>query len=316
MKKGMHKHSPPRQRARISNATLEDAFPFIQRGGTENSVLLHASPTATDVHSQSSSPIDVPLREFPSEIFRDLTKCELLAVLEFLHYAPHARTVDATRQLLQLIQRVVACPGVIGGVVRLNSNGAFHEFNSVINVSYSNEWLYTYGRNGYASVDPVLQQVLATSEAQVWKQTYTTAASPKEIEFIEEACSHGLTHGITTSMLERGSGFASFFSFAGGDIKNTIRCMGLLEYLRPVLHRLAMAHTNIALPSHTSALSPRETMVLNWMKLGKTNWEISQIIGVSERTVRFHVESIFVKLDVGSRTQAVAFAIEHGLLVS
>ncbi len=117
-------------------------------------------------------------------------------------------------------------------------------------------------------------------------------------------------------MLEPGSDFASFFSFAGGDAKNTIRCKGLLEYLSPILHRLVIANTHTASPNLVSALSPRETMVLNWMKLGKTNWEISKIIGVSERTVRFHVESIFMKLDVGSRTQAVAFAIEHGLLAS
>jgi len=53
---------------------------------------------------------------------------------------------------------------------------------------------------------------------------------------------------------------------------------------------------------------------LNWMKHGKTNWEISRILGVSERTVRFHVEGIFSKLDVTSRTQAVAMAMENGLL--
>jgi DNA-binding CsgD family transcriptional regulator len=90
----------------------------------------------------------------------------------------------------------------------------------------------------------------------------------------------------------------------------------LLEYLLPILHRLVIANTNTASPRRVKALSPREMVVLDWMKQGKTNWEISRIIGVSERTVRFHVESIFMKLDVGSRTQAVAFAIEQGLFAS
>jgi DNA-binding NarL/FixJ family response regulator len=36
-------------------------------------------------------------------------------------------------------------------------------------------------------------------------------------------------------------------------------------------------------------------------------------MGITERTIRFHVESIFSKLDVTSRSQAVATAIEHGL---
>jgi DNA-binding CsgD family transcriptional regulator len=66
-------------------------------------------------------------------------------------------------------------------------------------------------------------------------------------------------------------------------------------------------------PSH---LSPRELTVLLWMKEGKTNWEIARILGLSERTVRFHVGGIFEKLDVTSRTQAVARALGAGLIAS
>ncbi len=61
-------------------------------------------------------------------------------------------------------------------------------------------------------------------------------------------------------------------------------------------------------------LSPREMTVLLWMKEGKTNWEIARILGLSERTVRFHVGGIFEKLDVTSRTQAVARALGSGLI--
>jgi DNA-binding CsgD family transcriptional regulator len=67
---------------------------------------------------------------------------------------------------------------------------------------------------------------------------------------------------------------------------------------------------------HACQLSPRELTVLLWMKEGKTNWEIARILGVSERTVRFHAGSIFEKLDVTSRTQAVARALEAGLIAS
>jgi DNA-binding CsgD family transcriptional regulator len=63
-------------------------------------------------------------------------------------------------------------------------------------------------------------------------------------------------------------------------------------------------------------LSPRELTVLRWMKEGKTNWEIAHILGLSERTIRFHVGSIFEKLDVTSRTQAVARALGVGLIAS
>lgn len=63
-------------------------------------------------------------------------------------------------------------------------------------------------------------------------------------------------------------------------------------------------------------LSPRELTVLRWMKEGKTNWEIARILGLSERTIRFHIGSIFEKLDVTSRTQAVVRALGAGLIAS
>lgn len=72
----------------------------------------------------------------------------------------------------------------------------------------------------------------------------------------------------------------------------------------------------LPLRKHTNHLSLRELTVLHWMKEGKTNWEIAKIVGLSERTVRFHVGNIFNKLDVTSRTQAVACALGDGLIAS
>jgi DNA-binding CsgD family transcriptional regulator len=300
----------------VSEDSLCGEFPFIQRGRHE-----HASPRSierncTNDHIQVAHQQNLGKqpRRFPSEIFEDLTKKEIKDVVEILHYSAEATTGDDVYQVLQLIQRAVACPKVIGGVAQLTATGGFKEFNSVINVSYSNDWLYTYGKNGYASVDPVLRSVLSSFKTQVWKQTYSKIHSPKQLEFIEEARSFGLTHGITTGMLERDRGFATFFSFAGGDAAGTHRFAGLLEYLVPSLHRVLLANTHTPIFNRVKGLSPREQTVLLWMKEGKTNWEIARIVGVTERTVRFHVEGIFMKLDASSRTQAVAVAMEHGLL--
>ena len=57
---------------------------------------------------------------------------------------------------------------------------------------------------------------------------------------------------------------------------------------------------------HVQGLSDREHEILYWVRLGKTNFEISIILGISPNTVKNHLKRIFGKLDVSSRAHAVA----------
>lgn len=64
-----------------------------------------------------------------------------------------------------------------------------------------------------------------------------------------------------------------------------------------------------------SSLSPREMEVLKMLADGMSNKEIAYVLGISEQTVKNHVASIFRKLDVRDRTQAVIYALKHGLVL-
>ena len=58
------------------------------------------------------------------------------------------------------------------------------------------------------------------------------------------------------------------------------------------------------------SLSPRENQVLHWVSQGKTNKEIGVILELSPRTVQKHLEHIYQKMGVESRTAAAAKAYE------
>lgn len=61
-------------------------------------------------------------------------------------------------------------------------------------------------------------------------------------------------------------------------------------------------------------LTPREREVLALMIEGLNNPEIAETLVVSRSTVKFHVSSILSKLGVGSRTEAVALAVQEDLV--
>jgi LuxR family transcriptional activator of bioluminescence operon len=61
-------------------------------------------------------------------------------------------------------------------------------------------------------------------------------------------------------------------------------------------------------------LTPRELDCLFWACEGKTAWEISQIIDVSERTVLFHLNNSTKKLSACNRQHAVALATIKGII--
>jgi DNA-binding NarL/FixJ family response regulator len=67
---------------------------------------------------------------------------------------------------------------------------------------------------------------------------------------------------------------------------------------------------------HADGLTPRELEVLRLLAQGKPNKLIGSALFVSEVTIKSHVQSIFRKLNVLSRTEAIAVATRKGLLHS
>lgn len=64
----------------------------------------------------------------------------------------------------------------------------------------------------------------------------------------------------------------------------------------------------------TSILTERETLILQLVARGYRSKEIGFDVGISERTVKAHLTNIYNKLGVDSRSQAVAIALEQGII--
>jgi DNA-binding CsgD family transcriptional regulator len=61
-------------------------------------------------------------------------------------------------------------------------------------------------------------------------------------------------------------------------------------------------------------LTDREKEVLTWVARGKTSAETAIILALKERTINFHCDNAMKRLDVITRTQAVAKAVAEGII--
>lgn len=98
-------------------------------------------------------------------------------------------------------------------------------------------------------------------------------------------------------------------------------CMGSMRVIRmdasAYMRTAERFHPNArieGLDQRIARLTPRELEVLHWIREGKTNPQIAIILKLSQRTVHKHVESIFQKLNVETRTAAAIRATEIGIV--
>jgi DNA-binding CsgD family transcriptional regulator len=132
-----------------------------------------------------------------------------------------------------------------------------------------------------------------------------------------------IAHVMAVPLHVQGSVLVSFvFNRSGRDFSDRDRAC--LEAIRPHLgnlYRLTRAaegpRSAWGVPSPDAAagddprLTPREREVLQWLAGGKTDRDIGCILGISPRTVHKHLQRIYEKLGVETRTAAVARAMGY-----
>lgn len=121
-----------------------------------------------------------------------------------------------------------------------------------------------------------------------------------------------------TGPMVDGSALFAFFMLRESP---TAAMQWMLRVLQPSL-RMAFArveyHTEAVRPGGATEdddteLTERQLEILHWVKLGKTNYEISQILDISALTVKNHMQKLFKKLNVHNRAQAVARVMDMRL---
>lgn len=188
-------------------------------------------------------------------------------------------------------------------------------------VTYRNHasgWQEIYENRNYQRIDPVVQHGIKSSQPLVWGDGASHSSDDTLREFWAGAREFGLRHGWAQSTVTPG-GPLGIMTFARDSeaitnrelAENALRLSWLVQATHWCVNHLVSKRMQ---PERDVHLSDRERSVLRWTAEGKTSREISDILGIAERTVNFHITSVMNKFNCANKTAATVRAAMLGLL--
>jgi LuxR family maltose regulon positive regulatory protein len=137
------------------------------------------------------------------------------------------------------------------------------------------------------------------------------------IKFIKEALSLASDHGFFRTVINEGPAMARLlYSAVEKNIQPEFASELIAAFPIDKQQRLADTETDKKVSPLVEPLSTREVEVLELLSQGHTNQKIAEVLFLSLNTVKSHARSIYGKLDVNNRTQAVSKARSLGLISS
>ncbi len=234
-------------------------------------------------------------------------------ILERVLKLPHLESEIAIREHLISLAERLGFDGFLYGGRFPTSQGPVDR----IITSYTGPWRAKYQQSNYAVTDPTVHHALTSVLPLVWHPgMYKTA---DQLELLEESSHHGVgPHGVTFP-IHAVTGEVSMvcFTINGSErhaqevLSQSLMWGGMLStFAHEAMQRRIRAELTPSAPQ----LTTREIETLKWVAAGKTTWEISMLLKISEHGVVHHVRSVMKKFDVTSRHLAVVRALASGLI--
>jgi LuxR family transcriptional activator of conjugal transfer of Ti plasmids len=194
--------------------------------------------------------------------------------------------------------------------------------------NYPKKWNAYFIEKRYFEIDPTLERARQTLMPFAWSDMKDRRSlTGIQRQLFDEASSFGLRHGFTVPIHAPGGadGLVALatdlapreFAVEVGHGRHMLHLLALHYHMRATAawqRNSPAGKKKAAEAKKPSPITLREADCLLWTARGKSAWETAVILGVSERTVNFHIENARRKLDAQSKTQAVVRAIMLNLI--
>jgi LuxR family transcriptional regulator, quorum-sensing system regulator BjaR1 len=236
--------------------------------------------------------------------------------IRFIHDLDRARNVeDISSQLLRHVgqtgaEHVIATTMPVPGATRRQ------QLDGVLFCRIPKEWVTRYAARSYSFRDPIIRRMTKLAGSFFWNEMEEEEMldDPSGRRVLEEGSEFGLKKGFSTSMLTLDRQMVGF-SLSGKDFDTNPEARELLTLAATyAIGRAIALEQESADQKQQIRLSEREREALQWASEGKADWEIGEIMSISEHGADKHLRSARSKLGAVNRAQAVAEAIRRGLI--
>lgn len=190
---------------------------------------------------------------------------------------------------------------------------------AVVVHNYPREWEQSYAERNLHEDDPVFVRAEKEALPFHWDAPdFRTPLTASQSKIMQEAESVGIAHGYTVPIhLPRTAGALHASCSLVPDTHTidtrayrAVQLMSTYLYVS-VGYQLDMRAVRATSLESAPVLSARERQCLELAAYGKSDWDISQLLGISEHTVHKHVEAAKRRLGVSTRVQAIVWAAQR-----
>lgn len=249
---------------------------------------------------------------------KSLSKTDLVHIMDITYKLLSIRTTIELENCFKELQNLFIYDSAMCALTDIESLKNKKPLYHLSTLNFSEEFVERYAKGLYYVKSSVFNAVLTQNKPCHWKSYWLKTNSGEKDSGRTLAQSYGYRDGwIDATRCQRDQSFALLI-FAGKKVDANSRAESIIEYITPhfseSIRRVCNSHIRKLKHIARYKLTQRELEVLNWIKEGKSSWEISCILNCSERVVIWHANNIIMKLEANNRTHAVAIAMRKKLI--
>jgi len=185
------------------------------------------------------------------------------------------------------------------------------------------EWTAHYGRMGYVETDPRIFLTCRSAVPMVWDQATVRGRDARMDLFLDDARRHRIASGVSFVWHAALDMHVVVAFNSCVDTNDDIRTKAIMRNLPDIFMFGRYFHELFMVPALARGkpaaaplppLSTRERECLRLAANGMTTRDISHKLDISSRTVQFHFAKIYSKLRASNRQEAVARAVQTGIV--